>query len=225
MNKRIAKINKILSKHQKRDKMTKSITSIFTASTLAIFLLSACTDYKEALKVLPNELAIADDCKNTNKQFELDCYDLISYKNTFAQLRLGIEAQTKGNQQEAYHRYTLAQEKGNFYANALLADLYNRNSEIKDKEKKVLDLLKAVDEVDPIAAYKLSFHYLNKKDYDEVISLLTFAATNNVKKAQYELYKIYSDGEITKMDTDKSRYWYEQYEDKTNSFIRKIYGI
>lgn len=205
--------------------MTKSITSIFTASTLVFFLLSGCTSYKEALKILPNELAIADECKNTNKQFELDCYDLISYKNTFAQLRLGIDAQTKGNYQEAYHRYILAKQKGNFYANALLADLYNKNSDIKDKESKIIDLLKDVDEVDPIAAYKLSFYYLNKKDYTEAISLLTFAATNNVKKAQEVLSKIYQEGKITKKDLEKSKYWNEQYEDKTNSFIRKIYGI
>lgn len=204
--------------------MTKSISSIFAAASLATFLLAGCTSHKEALKVLPSELSIADDCKNNNKQFEMDCYDLISYKNTFAQLRLGINAQTKGNNQEAFHRYTLAQQKGNFYANALLADLYNKSDSSKDKEK-VIPLLKDVDDVDPIAAYKLSYYYMNKKDYSEAISLLTFAATNNVKNAQNDLYKIYSEGKITKMDTEKSKYWFEQYEDKTNSFIRKIYGI
>jgi len=224
MNKKIDRIEKIISKH-KRDKMKKSITSIFAAASLATFLLSGCTNHKEALKVLPNELAIADDCKNTNKQFEMDCYDLISYKNSFAQLRLGIAAQTNQNYQEAFHRYTLAQQKGNFYANALLADLYNKSDLVKDKESKVLDLLKDVDEVDPIAAYKLSYYYMGKKDYDKAIKLLEFAAINNVKKAQYDLYKIYSEGAITKMDTDKSKQWFKEYENKTNSFIRKIYGI
>ena len=47
--------------------MFKLVTSSFTAITLSIFLLSGCADHSEALKVLPNELAIADQCKNTNK--------------------------------------------------------------------------------------------------------------------------------------------------------------
>ena len=62
--------------------MFKLVTSSFTAITLSIFLLSGCADHSEALKVLPNELAIADQCKNTNKKYEMDCYDLISYKNS-----------------------------------------------------------------------------------------------------------------------------------------------
>jgi len=205
--------------------MKKSVTSILSTTLIATTLFTGCSNHKEALKVLPNELSIADDCKNPNKSFEYDCYDLIAYKNTFAQIRLGIVAQAKGKYQEAFQRYSIAQKNGNFYSNALLADLYNKGLGVKQDSDKVIDLLKDVDEVDPIAAYKLSFHYIQQKDYADAIELLEFAAQNNVKKAQYNLYKIYDAGEITKINLDKSRYWYEQYQDKSNSFLSKIYGL
>lgn len=205
--------------------MKKSLTSLLTTTVLATTIFTGCTNHKEALKVLPSELAIADDCRNQNKSFEHDCYDLIAYKNSFAQIRLGIIAQTKGNHTEAFQRYTLAQKKGNFYANALLADLYNKGEGVQKDKDKVIDLLKDVDEVDPIAAYKLAYYYMDKKDYTQAIELLEFAALNNVKKAQYKLYKIYSEGTITKINLDKSKEWFIKYEDKSNSFISKIYGI
>ena len=45
------------------------------------------------MKVLPNELAIADDCRKKKKQFEMDCYDLILIKIVLLQIRLGLTAQ------------------------------------------------------------------------------------------------------------------------------------
>lgn len=214
----------IIKANKKRNTMFKQIAS-FTKLSLLLFLLNGCTNYNEAMKVLPNELSIADDCRNNNKQFEMDCYDLISYKNTFAQLRLGINAQYRGNFQEAFHRFVLAKEKGNFYANALIADLYNNGYGVAQDENKMLDLLKDVKEVDPIAAYKLSFYYLSKDDFAEVIKLLTYAAENGVKDAQNQLSILYSNGQYIEPDFEKSSFWHIQYEEGTENFINKIYGI
>ena len=202
----------------------KSVKFLLLTSITSLFLVS-CSNHEAALKTLPNEITQANECKSTNKEFEADCYDLISYKNSIAMLRSGVNAYTKGNYKEAYQKYTIAQEKGNFYANSLLADLYNKGNGVIKNQKKALELLEDVSSVDGIAAYKLSFYYINKKDYDEALELLTFAANKNVKKAQYELSKIYRDGTITKDDATKARFWYEKYEDKETSLIRRIYGI
>jgi uncharacterized protein len=204
--------------------MFKLVTSSFITATLCIFLLSACADHSEALKVLPNELAIADGCKNPNKKFEMDCYDLISYKNTFAQLRLGLNAQLNGNYEEAFQRYLVAKQRGNFYVNSLLAELYNNGLGVQRSEETVIKLLDEVKDVDPIAAYKLSFHYLAKEDNKKALKLLNYAAENNVKEAQYELSRMYSNADITDTDLEKSVYWNELYEDKSSNFIKKIYG-
>lgn len=204
--------------------MFKLITSSFITISLSVFLLSACADHSEALKVLPNELAIADGCKNPNKKFEMDCYDLISYKNTFAQLRLGLNAQVKGNYEEAFQRYLLAKQRGNFYVNSLLAELYNNGLGVERNQDTVIKLLDEVKDVDPIAAYKLSFHYLAKEDNKKAMKLLTYAAENNVKEAQFELSRMYSNADLTDTDLEKSVYWTELYEDKSNNFIKKIYG-
>ena len=56
------------------------------------------------------------------------------------------------------------------------------------------------------------------------MKLLTYAAQNNVKEAQYELSRMYSNADITETDLDKSVYWNELYEDKSSDFIKKIYG-
>lgn len=204
--------------------MFRLVTSSFTAITLSIFLLSACADHSEAIKVLPNELSIADDCKNINKKFEMDCYDLISYKNSFAQLRLGLNAQLIGNYEEAFQRYLVAKQKGNFYVNSLIAELYNNGLGVERNEETVVKLLEEVKDVDPIAAYKLAFHYLAKENNKEAIKLLTYAAQNNVKAAQYELSRFYSNPTITETDLAKSLYWNDQYEDQSGDFINKIYG-
>lgn len=205
--------------------MTKKSVKFLLLTTITSLFLVSCSNHEAALKTLPNEITQANECKSTNKEFEADCYDLISYKNSIAMLRSGVNAYTKGNYKEAYQKYTIAQEKGNFYANSLLADLYNKGNGVIKNQKKALELLEDVSSVDGIAAYKLSFYYINKKDYDEALELLTFAANKNVKKAQYELSKIYRDGTITKDDATKARFWYEKYEDKETSLIRRIYGI
>lgn len=205
--------------------MNMKILYLFLSLSFVVFSLGACSQHKEALQKLPKELALADECKNTNKSFELDCYDLISYKNTFAQLRLGIQAQRKNDYKEAYERYMLAKNRGNFYANALLADIYKKSKDIKKDEDFVLDLLRDVQDVDPIAAYKVAFFYMEKEDYDKAIELLEFAGKNGVKKAQYELYKIYSNGEKVKLNIEKSQYWFNEYENNQDDFIYKIYGL
>lgn len=205
--------------------MMKISSKLLMITAISSLLLTGCNKYEQSLKVLPNEIAQANECKNTNKEFEVDCYDLISYKNSIALLRLGIKAYSKGNYDEALKRYSLAQARGNFYANALLSDLYFKGRGVKQNQKKGIELLKDVDNVDPIAAYKLAFYYLNKKDYREAIKLLTFASDNNVKDAQLKLSKIYADGNYTKINTEKSKALYKQYEDKSNSMIAKIYGI
>ena len=205
--------------------MTRKSIRFLLLTSISALLFVGCSNHEAALKTMPNEIAQANECKSTNKEFEADCYDLISYKNSIAMLRSGVNAYTKKNYTEAFQKYTIAQQKGNFYANSLLADLYNKGNGVAKNQKKALELLEDVSDVDGIAAYKLSFYYINKKDYDEALELLTFAANNNVKKAQYELSKIYRDGTIVKDDPSKAKSWYEKYENKSNSLIRKIYGI
>ena len=200
-------------------------TKLLVITIFSSILISGCSNYEAALKTIPNEIAQANECKSENKGFESDCYDLISYKNSIAMLRLGVIAYSKGNYKEAYQKYSFAKQRGNFYANALLSDLYNKGNGASKNQEKALTLLKDVDNVDGIAAYKLSFYYLNKKDYTEAIKLLTFAANNNVKKAQYELSKSYKEGVIIKKNLRKANFWFEQYEDKSNSLMKKIYGL
>lgn len=205
--------------------MSRFSSKLLAASFLAAILFTGCNQYEKAQKILPNEITHANQCINTNKEFETDCYDLISYKSTIALLRVGIFDYGKGNYKEAYMKFNLAKQRGNFYANALLADLYFKGRGVKQNQNKGLELLKDVKSVDPIAAYKLAFYYTNKKDYKEAIELLEFAANNGVKKAQHELAKIYREGKITKVDMKKSKAFYEAYEKNQNGFMNKIYGI
>jgi len=226
MNKKKGKITtKFKQEKQKRETMIKKSLRVLLLASISSLLFIGCSNHEAALKTIPNEVTQANECISNNKEFEADCYDLISYKNSIAMLRSGVIAYSNGKYEEAFQKYSLAQKKGNFYANSLLADLYNKGNGVPKNQEKALDLLKDVDDVDGIAAYKLSFYYMNKKDYDEVIELLTFAANKNVKKAQYELSKIYRDGIITKDNPEKAKFWYEQYENKSNSLLRKIYGI
>ena len=205
--------------------MNKIISSSFALITLGIFALNGCSNKSEFTKGSANELSIADDCRNTNKHFEMDCYDLISYKNSFAQLRLGLNAQLRGNFEEAIQRLNIAKQKGNFYANAPLADIYKNGFGVPVNNDLAISLLEDTKEIDPIASYKLYFYYMDKNKIEDAFELLNFAATNDVKAAQQELSKLYRSGEYVERDTDKSDYWDEQYQDKTNSFTNKIYGI
>lgn len=204
--------------------MKKSIKTLITVA-LASIVLTGCNKYEQSLKILPNEIAQANECISTNKEYEKDCYDLISYKNSTALLRLGIKEYAEGNHTNAYKLYTLAKQKGNFYANALLSELYFKGKGVKQNQEMGLNLLKDVDNVDPIAAYKLSFYYLTKKEFSDAVELLEFAALNNVKDAQLKLSKIYAEGKITKQNKEKSEALQKAYEDKSNSFISKIYGL
>ncbi len=205
--------------------MLKTISSSFALTTLCLLALIGCSNHNEFLKASSNELAIADDCRNTNKHLEMDCYDLISYKNSFAQLRLALNAQLKGNFEEAIQRLNVSKQKGNFYANAPLSDIYRNGFGVTVNHDLAIKLLEDTKEIDPIASYKLYFYYLDKNKIEDAFELLNYAATNDVKAAQLELSKLYLNGEFIERDTDKSSYWAEQYQDKTESFTNKIYGL
>lgn len=205
--------------------MIKTAVKFFIISSLLPLLFVGCVNYEKALKVLPNEIAQADECKTSNKEFEADCYDLISYKNSIALIRSGIQAYIIGNHQEAFIKYSLAKKRGNFYANALLADMYNQGVFVKKNQKLALELLEDVEKVDPIAAYKLSFQYRNKEEFNKALKLLSFAAKNNVKKAQEELSNIYKNDKFIPLDKKLSDFWKEEFNKENNSFMNKIYGI
>ncbi len=121
MNKKMLKYPHFKINLWKRDIMSKIIKLLLPI--FALFLLNACSSHDKALEVLPNELQDANQCINKVKSFEMDCYDLISYKNSIAQLRLGLNAQYQGNFEEALARFELAKKLGNFYANALISDM------------------------------------------------------------------------------------------------------
>ena len=88
--------------------MFKFAPSSFISISLLLLLYTGCSNYDSAMKTLPSELSIADQCTNSNRQFEIDCYELIAYKNSFAQLRLGLNAQNKSNYTRAIFIYSRA---------------------------------------------------------------------------------------------------------------------
>lgn len=190
----------------------------------ALFVFTACSNHDKALQVLPNELQDANACINKVKSFEMDCYDLISYKNSIAQLRLALNAQYQGNFPEALGRLELAKKQGNFYANALISDIYINGFGVEVDEKKAISLLKETRKVDPIAAYKLSSFYLSDNDVSDAISLLEFAGTNGVRDAQNQLSIIYSNSQYIEPNDEKTIYWKSLYEENNEDFIKKIYG-
>lgn len=198
--------------------------SKFTFFMFVAFFLAACSNHSEALKTLPSEQQIADQCKNTNINFEMDCYDLISYKNSFAMLRLGIFAQNRGLVEEAFKRYTEAKNKGNFYANTLLSNLYGNGLGVDFDEKKSINLLKDAQSVDPMAAYKLSFFYFSNNETKKAIELLEYAANSGLKDAQKELVLIYSNEQYIEEDLEKSLYFDSLYQDGEEDFMKTIYG-
>lgn len=189
-----------------------------------VLLLTACSSYKKAQEILPNEQEVANQCLNVNKSIEVDCYDLIAYKNSIAQLRLGINAQYNGNFQEALDRYTFAQKQGNFYANVLIANIYLKGFGVEIDESKAKSLLKDTRKVDPIAAYRLAKIYLNDGEYKDALELLEFAGENGVKDAQKELSLLYSNGEYFEIDSEKSSFWKDVYDTNSDDFVKQIYG-
>lgn len=204
--------------------MIKIISSSIALLTLSLFGLNGCSNHDEFLKTSPNELSIADDCRNSNKNFEMDCYDLISYKNSYAQLRLAFNAQLKGNFEEAIRRLNIAKQRGNFYANAPLAEIYKSGYGVPINDKMARKLLEETKEIDPMAAYKLYFYYMDDNEIEDAFELLNFAASRDLKAAQLELSNFYKSGEYIERDSDKADYWAEQYQDKATSFTNKIYG-
>lgn len=205
--------------------MSKTIFSSLAILTISMYLFTGCSNKSDFVKTSQNELSIADECRNKNKSFEMDCYDLISYKNSFALLRLALNDRQKGNVTEAIKKLELAKQKGNFYVNAPLAEIYKSGYGVQKDDDKSIDLLEDVEDVDPIAAYKLYFYYIDKNKFKAAVKLLTYAATNNVKPAQKELADLYLNGEFIDRDEAKADYWLEQYRDGTPSFTNKIYGL
>ncbi len=189
------------------------------------FLFTACNKYKESQKILPTEISHANQCISDDKDYEMNCYDLISYKNSIALIRLGIRSYSQGEYKKAFMLYNQAKQKGNFYANALLSELYLKGRGVAKNKKKALELLEDTKDVDPIAAYKISYYYISKKRYKKAVELLEFAAKNEVKPAQTELSKIYANGAYTQANMEKSIFWMDKYDKNETGFMYKIYGI
>ncbi len=202
------------------------MTRILKPLTLsfALIFLSACSSSTKIIEAVGNEQEVANECKNQNFNVELDCYDLIAHKNSFAQLRLGINAKYKGNFKEAMDRYEIAKKQKNFYANALIADLYLNGFGVEMDEKKAISLLKDTRKLDPIAAYKLAQFYLRDDDIDDALSLLEFAGENGVKDAQKQLNILYSNSQYIEADFEKSVYWQTKLEENSKDFTKEIYG-
>ncbi len=194
-------------------------------SILPIFVLSGCNYDKDA-EVLSNELAVAQECEKNIGEPSLitDCYDLIAYKNSFAQLRLGIDAQNRGQFEEAMKRYEQAKEQGNFYAVSLIASLYSNGLGVDMDEDKAFSLLKDTKDIDPIAAYKISYLYFAKQDSVNGLKYLLLAAENGVKTAQNELITLYSNGQYIEPDLTKSEFWALQYKENSDDFMKRILG-
>lgn len=197
----------------------------FSSIFVILTLFTACASHEKAMKILPNELEqISTDCKRDSLNFELDCYDFIATKNSFAMLRLGIDAQNKGRPTEAFERYTKAQKAGNFYANALLSVLYGNGLGVEFDEKKSINLLKDVEDVDPIAAYRLSYYYFSNENPQKAIELLEFAALSGVKDAQKDLVLVFTNGQYLEPNEDRALYYDSMYQNGEEDLAKKIYG-
>ncbi|QEZ88304.1 hypothetical protein ACIB15232_0104 [Aliarcobacter cibarius] len=192
--------------------------------TFIVLFLSACSTSPKVLEAMDNEKTVANECKNQNFNVELDCYDLISHKNSFAQLRLGIDAQYKGNFKEAKDRFEIAKNQRNFYANALIAELYINGFGVDMDENKAISLLKDTRKVDPIAAYKLAMFYLRDGDVDSAIELLEFAGENGVKDTQNQLTILYSNSQYFEPNFEKSTYWQSKLDENEKDFMKDVYG-
>ena len=83
----------------------------------------------------------------------MSCYDLVAYKTSFANIRLGIYELKIGESKSAKNRFELAKQSGNFYANALLANLYENGIAVKEDRVLAIKLLQEVEYKDPIASF------------------------------------------------------------------------
>ncbi len=198
---------------------------ILISSSFIALLFMGCSNYKEAKQTITNEINQANTCINTkNEELENDCYDLISYKNSIALLRLGKKAYYKGNYTEALQRYKLAQIRKNFYANALLSQLYMKGYGVKQNQDKALELLEDVKDVDPIAAYKLSLYYIKQENYKKAVDLLEYASKNHLKEAQYKLLQLYKNKSL-ETNPKKVKDLLLKYKDKSKDFKKYLYGL
>lgn len=202
------------------------MTKILKPLTLTFILLflGGCASNTKIIEAVGNEKEIANECKNQNFNVEIDCYDLISHKNSFAQLRLGIDAQYKGNFKEAMDRFEIAKKQKNFYANALIAELYINGFGVEMNDRQAISLLEDAKDLDPIAAYKLSLFYLRDNDISGAIELLEFAGENGVRDAQSQLVIIYSNSQYIEPDFEKNTYWQSKLDENNKDFMKEIYG-
>lgn len=196
---------------------------------ISIFFTSCAKDYTASKKVLPTLLNTANECKNEgNKDFEYDCYDLISYKNSVALIRLAVINYKKGNNIEALKQLQIAQAQENFYANSIISDILKVSAKTPEENKKVITLLEDTKHVDPIAAYKLYFYYKAKDKNKEAFKLLEFAAKNGVNEALYELSKLYAndkDNKLVQNDLALSLFWLKEAQNSKKDLVYEIYGV
>ena len=122
------------------------------------------------------------------------------------------------------HSSLRSKQKGNFYANAPLSDIYKNGLGVQKDEKLAKKLLLETKDIDPIAAYKLSFYYLDTGEVDDAIELLQKAAKNNVKLALLKLSDLYKNAEYIRRDMEMSKAWQEEYDEMQTDFATKIYG-
>lgn len=118
----------------------------------------------------------------------------------------------------------MAKEQGNFYAISLIADLYSNGLGVDMDDKKAFNLLKSTKDIDPIAAYKISYFYFSQGNYVDGVKYLTLAGENGVKTAQNELSILYSNGQYIEPDLEKSEFWTLQYQENNDDFMKRIYG-
>lgn len=193
---------------------------------IAIFFTSCAKDYTATKKVLPTLITNANECRNdSNKEFEMDCYELIAYKNSIALLRLAVDNYKKGNYKKASTQLAYVYKDENFYANSVMSDIVKAQAKTDKDKEQVLKLLEDVKHVDPIAAYKLYFYYKSVSNEKEALKLLTFAANNNVKEAQTELSKNYANGYLVPTDLALSLYWLKEAENSPKDKVYEIYGV
>lgn len=193
---------------------------------IAIFFTSCAKDYTATKKVLPTLITKANECKNdSNRDYELDCYELIAYKNSVALLRLAVDNYKKGNYEKAAKQLAYVYKDENFYANSVMSDILKINAKTQKQNEEVLKLLEDVKHVDPIAAYKLYFYYKSISNEKEALKVLTFAANNYVKEAQVELSKNYANGYLVPTDLALSLYWLKEAETSPKDKVYEIYGV